>query len=378
MCRVALLLNFIPPYRVPVLEALRDRVKDLRIFISTPSEPSRDWPVAWGSLEVVLQRNVTFRMRSPHPAGYLDEQYVHLPYDTFSQLVRYEPDVVISGELGLRTCMAAAYRVFRSRGRLIIWATLSEQTECNRGLFRERVRRCVLPRADAVLVNGRSGARYVKRFGVPSHRIRILPQTVNIEAFSAAAQPSRPVGCRPLLFVGRLVTRKGLDLFLSALCRWAEQHPARMLEFWIAGEGPEREQAEREPKPQNLTVRFLGSVAYERLPQVYADAGVLVFPTLADEWGLVVNEAMAAGVPVLGSLYSQAVEEMVVDGENGWTFYPDHPGAMYEAITRVLDTPPDELARIGLAARARALEVTPSDVADRMAEAIEWVTRASS
>ena len=51
--------------------------------------------------------------------------------------------------------------------------------------------------------------------------------------------------------------------------------------------------------------------------------GVLVFPTLADEWGLVVNEALAAGVPVLGSLYSQAVEELVRDGENGWTFRPD-------------------------------------------------------
>ena len=378
MRRVALLLKFIPPFRVPVFVALRDRVKELRLFVSTPIEPGRDWPVAWGNLEVVLQRNLTVRMRSNHPAGFFDEQYVHFPYDTFSQLQRYAPDVVISGELGVRTCMAAAYRAFRSRGRLIIWATLSEQTEQGRGRLREELRRRVLPRADAIFVNGRSGARYIEGFGVPPHKIRILPQTVNIDAFSAEPEPSCPRGCRPLLFVGRLVARKGLGLFLEALRRWAERHPARSLEFVIAGEGPDRGQVERLPMPSNLTVRLLGSVAYERLPRVYAGAGMLVLPTLADEWGLVVNEAMAAGVPVLGSLYSQAVQEMVVDGANGWTFYPDRPDTIDAALSRALDSPPDDLARIGLAAKARGRQIGPSEMADRMAEAIEWVSRASS
>jgi len=378
MPRVALLLNFIPPYRVPVLEALQDRVKDLRVFISTPLEPGRDWPVAWGSLDVVLQRTVTVRTHSPHPAGFEDEQCVHVPYDTFPQLCRYAPEVVISGELGVRTCMACAYRAFRSTGRLIIWATLSEQTERNRGRVRERLRRGVLPRADAVLVNGRSGARYVARFGVSPHKIRILPQTVDVQAFSAAPQPSCPRGSRPLLYVGRFVERKGLVPFICALSQFAERHPARRLQFWLAGDGPDRRRLEQLSIPSNLTLRFLGSVAYEQLPRVYGDAGVLVLPTLADEWGLVVNEAMAAGVPVLGSLYSQAVEEMVIDGVNGWTFYPDQPTSVERALARVLNTSSEELARIGAAAQTRAAQVTPADVADRMMEAIRWVTRASS
>jgi hypothetical protein len=149
------------------------------------------------------------------------------------------------------------------------------------------------------------------------------------------------------------------------------------VEWWLAGEGPDRRRLETVPLPSNLTVRFLGSVAYQDLPRVYAQAGVLVLPTLADEWGLVVNEAMAAGLPVLGSLYSQAVEEMVVDGENGWTFYPDQPARMDEALTRALDTEPEDLARMSAAARTRALQVGPEDVADRIVEAIEWVSRAS-
>ena len=56
------------------------------------------------------------------------------------------------------------------------------------------------------------------------------------------------------------------------------------------------------------------------MAEVYAKASLFAFPTLADEWGVVVNEAMAAGLPVLGSIYSQAVEELVEDGVSGWVF----------------------------------------------------------
>src|SRR5258708_40228945 len=54
--------------------------------------------------------------------------------------------------------------------------------------------------------------------------------------------------------------------------------------------------------PQNITVKFCGAVAYSELPGIYAQCGLLVFPTLADEWGMVVNEALAAGLPILGSV----------------------------------------------------------------------------
>ena len=64
------------------------------------------------------------------------------------------------------------------------------------------------------------------------------------------------------------------------------------------------------------------ATCHERMAEVYAKASLFAFPTLADEWGVVVNEAMAAGLPVLGSIYSQAVEELVEDGVSGWVFRP--------------------------------------------------------
>lgn len=370
MARVALLVNFIPPYRVPVFEALQKRVSALRIFISTPLEPDRRWPVRWGDLDVVVQRNLMVVKRWTHPRGFSDNTCVHVPYDTLAQLWKFAPDVVISGELGARTCLAAAYTMVRRRGRLVIWATLSEETERKRGLLRERVRRVLLPRADAVLVNGRSGARYVARLGVPSERIRIVPQTVDVAEFSAIPRKCSPSQTRVLLYVGRLVERKGLLQLISALSRWADRHPLRAVELRLAGDGPLEQAIARTTTPPNLTVRLLGNVRYEELPQHYGEADLFVLPTLADEWGLVVNEAMAAGIPVLGSRYSQAVEELVTDGENGWLFYPDDRDQIYTVLDHALGLDDARLRTMGEAARARALLVSPSDVADRIAEVV--------
>ena len=108
--RVALLMNFIAPYRVKLLEALRDRVDELRVFISTPMESDRAWEVDWGSLDVTVQRNLTVRRPYRDAFGFTRQLQIHLPYDTLPQLSRYAPDTVISGELGARSVQAAAWR----------------------------------------------------------------------------------------------------------------------------------------------------------------------------------------------------------------------------------------------------------------------------
>jgi glycosyltransferase involved in cell wall biosynthesis len=94
---------------------------------------------------------------------------------------------------------------------------------------------------------------------------------------------------------------------------------------------------------------------------------------LADEWGLVVNEAMASGLPVLGSLYSQAVQELVEDGVTGWTFHPDRADEMYTAVDRALSTGEDRLEEMRVSATTRVEYLTPDYLAERILEAIHFV-----
>jgi glycosyltransferase involved in cell wall biosynthesis len=127
--------------------------------------------------------------------------------------------------------------------------------------------------------------------------------------------------------------------------------------------------------PNNLTIRLTHSIEYADLPEVYQRADVFVLPTLADTWALVVNEAMAVGLPILGSVQSQAVEEMVVDGINGWKFRGDDPEDSYRALCLVMDCPGDQLASMGKRARETAAAIGPDVFVSRVVEAIDRVCR---
>jgi hypothetical protein len=333
-------------------------------------EPNRHWPADWDALDVRVQRTFTWQGRWRHPHGFSEGTYVHIPYDTLYLLKRYKPNVIVSGELGWRTIQALVYRYMFPESRLLVRATLSAITEQGRGRPREWLRHRLLACADAVMVNGRSGADYIRRFKVPEEKLFFTPSTTDLSSFSSLPLDKSEESSYRLLYVGRLVELKGVMPFMRTLSRWAISHPKTRIQLWLLGDGPLRPGIKQMELPPNVAVSFLGNVAYEDLPKIYVQAGILAFPTLADEWGMVVNEALAAGLPILGSTYSQAVEELVQDGVNGWTFRPDRPEEMFTALDRALTTPEPSLVKMRLAARNTVKRLTPDFVADRIVEAI--------
>jgi len=333
---VALVTNFLPPYRIKVLELLKGSVGDLRIFVSVQMESNRNWKADWGGLDVTVQRNLSFSSRALNGNVFQEDMAIHFPYDTLFQLRRYRPDAIIAAEFGMRTLQAAVYKCLFRRTKLIVWATLSTVTEKRRGRLRKLIRRLILQAADGVLVNGSSGAAYIEGLGFPGKRIFIVPQATDNEIFAGHAVRFPDPVCK-LLYAGQLIERKGLAQFHEQLGRWCSLHPDRKISWTLAGTGPLREAVKSWKRPANYELILLDEIPYHELPSHYHDADIFTFPTLADEWGLVVNEAMIAGLPVLGSVYSQAVEDLVVEGRNGWRFRPDEPDEVLETLSRALN-----------------------------------------
>ncbi len=369
---MALLTNFVPPYRVPVFQELASRVAAFRVLISTKMEADRFWKPDFGGLDVRVQRNFTISVPWNHPSGFNETIFVHFPYDTLAQLTRFRPDVLISAEFGFRTLSALIYRHLFRRCRLVVWATISEETEAQRWFVRTALRHIMVRSADAIMTNGRSGIRYLERFQGPSNKLFAVPQTTDVGSFASVAPVRTGAAAHRLIYAGRLVVRKQVAQFIGILGEWCLGHPERTIEFWVAGDGPERLAVEQAPTPANLLVKMLGNIPYGELPGTYEQSGALVLPTLADEWGLVVNEALAAGLPVLGSLYSQAVQDMVEDGRNGWTYSIDNKPQVLEKLGLFLNASETDLNRMRAAARETALQLTPAVVADRMFDAIRF------
>jgi glycosyltransferase involved in cell wall biosynthesis len=370
-----LLTNYIPPYRLPLFRSIASEFGAFKVLESFPMAPDRPWTAQHDGLQVETQNTFTFKRIGKHPVGFRDRGYVHVPCDTLGRLNRIKPDIILSSELGARTVQAAAYRFLHPNCRLIMWAGLSEHTEKGRGHARETLRRAVLPFSDAVLVNGASAARYVQGLGVPQNKLFVTLDTTDHTQFIDLMLERKPSEQHRLLYLGRLIERKGLGPFISVLSLWCSEHPKQSVEFWLVGDGPQREPLERIPLPQNLRLRWCGNFAHAEMAAFYSQAGICAFPSFSDEWGMVVNEAMAAGLPVLGSIYSQAVEHLVRDGVTGWTFRPDHRDEMYAAVSGALTTPIVKLQQMRVTARNQVKHLTSDFVASRVMEAVHFVQR---
>lgn len=366
--RVALLTNFVPPYRIPLYEEILRHAGDLRVFVSTHMESARQWPLQQGGLDVVKQRTLTLR-RQWRTDTFSEDYELHVPYDTMWQLKRWKPDVILTAEMGARSLQAVAFAKM-TRTPVVLWATLADRLEIGRGTVRNAARRWLTRHADGFIVNGESGARYIRRFGVPDDRMVHVPYATDMSRLlslplARAADPYH------LLYVGSLSERKGVELLLDGLKVWAVANPTRKVTLTLVGDGPLRAALRARPVAPNVELHWAGNVDYHALPEWYANGGIFVFPSLGDEWGLVVNEALAAGVPVLGSAYTQAVEELVRDGVNGWVFVPEDAQTVADALDRALGTPAAQLESMRVAARASVRDLTAEKAAARIVEFLE-------
>jgi glycosyltransferase involved in cell wall biosynthesis len=368
--RVVVLINYLSRHQVPVYEALGRRRGPVPILVSVDVEPQRPYKPEFGQLDVRFQKNFTFHPAWRHASGFSDRMNVHVPYDTFQQLWRMQPDVVVSYELGTRSVFSAIYRLLRPRSRLVIVLNLSEHTERSWGPLRRLIRPLLLRIADTVTVNGPSCRRYVESLGVPTAKVRHFPYAADPQSVYSGPVQRSPAHRRRLLWVGQLIERKNPLAFWRQLARWCAAHPDRPVRMTVIGEGSLKGTLQAMRLPSNLQVEFAGTFEPQRMPPLWRDHGVMVFPTLADEWGMVVDEALHSGLPVLASVHAQAGLALVREGYNGWCFDPLDEADMHAAIDRMMATSDAELDRMAEQARMSVAERTPENAAELLAAAI--------
>ncbi len=363
--KLVLLTDHVPPYRMSTLAALRGKVDAFTIVLSShdyaPGLPELD-------IGVKILDNVHIPRTRRHANGYVERYELVVPYGVVRTLRRIDPDCVLSAEYGLRTGWAAVWRATSGKA-LVTHADLSEEYEVGRGALRTTVRRLLLRASDRVVVNGQSGSRYVQSLGCPPDRIVVSPYPTDIDHFGKFEPVRHDDGTIRLIYVGQLIERKGLEPFVAQLSEVLRAQPDKRVSLTIAGEGDRRDAIAALQVPPNHTLSLIGPVRYQDLETVYGQAQAFVIPTLGDTWALVVNEAMASGLPVLGSIQSQAVSEIVGDDREGWVYDARSAQSARSAIERLLATTFEQRIAMGRAARAAAMRLTPERAAQELYDA---------
>ncbi len=170
-------------------------------------------------------------------------------------------------------------------------------------------------------------------------------------------------GTRSILYCGQLIERKGVDVLLEAFARVADKLPDATLSF--LGTGPLKDAliARVDPRLRDR-VTFAGFHPVAELPPYFARADLFVLPSRHDGWGVVINQAISAGLPVVASDAVGAAAELVRPDENGYLVPAGDAAALADAMLRVLDSPAT-LTRMSQASRRLAHEIRPSAIVER-------------
>jgi glycosyltransferase involved in cell wall biosynthesis len=310
--KLAVLTHMISPHTAPMYRGLSNRF-DVRVLVSGHQD-NRTWNLDHLGRDLDVRRAFGFTWKwTQRTSGRAvwEERYTHFNPGYFSELVRFRPDMIFSHEMGFRTVAAIIYaKIFRTP----LWVFWEGPMHTERRIsWVKRVLRRIffVPLIPRWVTCGESSTEYLTSLGIDRDRIVTAQNPVDEEPYRTSGdsypleQPGPVVLC-----VSRLTGLKAIDRLLEVASDL--QHEGHEFSLVIVGEGPERDRLLKQERDLGLErVQWIPRIPLEEMASIYRSADLLVFPTLSDVWGLVVNEALWTGTPVIASKYAGAALDLL-------------------------------------------------------------------
>ena len=322
--KVAIIYDNLGPYHYARVRALSRLLSDLLVVEVASSSITYAWLSQ--KVEKTWIQETLFLGKKMHavPVKEIKQSIWHI-------LERHRPEVVFVA--GYRdAAMQSAAKWARKHGTRVILMLDSWREDKRRWWMKEKIKRWLVQRwFDAAFVGGWRHYLYAQSLGFLPERIWRVVDVVDNEYFSQGAVKARTEarGWRKRLelpehyfiCVARHSPEKNLQRLLQAYQLYRDRKGEWSL--ILVGDGLQRKELERQVRANSLnTVKFSGWVQYDLLPLYYGLAGALILPSVSEPWGLVVNEGMAAGLPVLLSRKCGCQPELCWRGINGLDFNP--------------------------------------------------------
>src|SRR5437764_1200749 len=369
--RLVILTEIIAPYRIPVFNVLatRSEIELHVIFLSRTDRSTRAWRIYEDEIRFSYEVLPSWRRR-------IGKYNLLLNASVTSALQQAKPEVLVCGGYNYPAAWQAMNWAKRNRIEFLLWCESTAQDHRGEHLIVEWAKAKFFRNCDGFVVPGQSALHYVQQFASREQNIFVARNAVDIELFAAAAKkirqtPDRLRGelalpARYFLFVGRLVRSKGVVDLIEAYRRLPADLRSQ-ISLVFAGDG--RRRAELEALAREIypgSVQFAGFVQRDELANYYALAECLVMPTHTDPWGLVINEAMASGLPVICTNVAGCAADLVRD--NGFQVAPGNVRQLSAAMEAIATNP--ELRRYMSHESARVIQsYSPEACAAGIAEA---------
>jgi glycosyltransferase involved in cell wall biosynthesis len=363
--RLVILTEIISPYRIPLFNALAKREGvDLHVIFLAETDPHlRQWQVYKNEIRFSYCVLPSWRKR-------LGKYNALLNWGVGRALTASSPDVILCGGYNYVASWQALAWAHYHYTPFVLWSE-SNLYDLRAGhaavefLKGEFLRMC-----SGFVVPGQAARDYLHVHKVKEKLIFTAPNAVDNHLFAAGAAAARQHAVqrrselglpgRYAVFTGRLVREKGVFELLTAYAK-LEASLRQQVGLVFVGDGPSRQHLEKQAASISPgSIRFAGFAQREQLAAYYALAEMLILPTYTDTWGLVVNEAMACGLPVILSGAAGCAADLVKENWNGLLVPPRDVPALTAAM-RSLASRPELRALMGFNSAQYISRYSPED-----------------
>ncbi len=305
-------------------------------------------------------------------AGYYSDFKVRFPHPW--PLINSHPDAVIM-PYSEASCITAAILCWVLRKPHFLFAPNTKYDERKPSRFRDWLKRRLFERATGILATGPLQRNYASRYVKDDSRISIVGNPVGSLGAGRYGSPEIRDELRHrfgwendsvLLYVGRLAPEKGLLTLMDSLSQVPVESRPRLV---LVGSGPLEPQLRARAASLGLEVQFVGFLQREDLVQRYAAADIFVLPSKSEPWGLVVNEAMEFGLPLILSSKVGCAPMLLREGLNGLAFAAGDSRALAACVER-LSSDESLRRRMGLASQRIIRDHSVEHWADAVLSAI--------
>jgi len=338
--KIFLVTNIPTPYRIPLFNELHRQLEQLgiklKIIFGARGYSRRKWKID------LSQRLFDYQILSSGKIIFFDNEKTIFTYRGLLRAINREnPAVIITSGFSIATTILWL-RSFFKKTNYIIWSGAIERKDKPDSLVRKIQRRLLVKKAAGFIAYGTMAKHHLISLGAPPEKIYIAINTVDTEFFlnKIAENKYRDQNRKKtLLYIGHFVKRKRVDLLLymaKLLLKTRNDFVLRLV-----GDGPEKEKLKHLADELNISeyVSFEGFKQKKEIIEYLRVADCFLFPTSFDIWGLVLVEAMAAGVPCIASIYAGATHDLIRDGINGIAANFTQREKIVEKIDWLLDNP---------------------------------------
>lgn len=336
--KIAILFDNLGPYHIARLTALGNHCN---LLVVEQSATSKEY--SWDSTgNVPFRRFTLFNDAISSQRGSAKEVCQGIS----RVLSEFHPDVVVVPGWATNQAIAAVIWATKNNISVIVMSD-SQEIDFPRKFSSEWIKRRYISLCNGAFVAGTPHLDYLVKLGMNPSLIRLGYDVVDNDYFRVSARMARdraPVLRKELglplnyfLTSARFIEKKNLSRMIEAFSSFKQ---LALFDDWhlvIMGDGPLRSELEQKIAALNLSGSVLmpGFKQYSELPHYYALAAAFILPSTTEQWGLVVNEAMASGLPVLVSARCGSTHNLVQEGVNGYAFDPYDLGALTGLMVKI-------------------------------------------